>query len=208
MTRLCETPGCGRVHRAQGCCARCYKRRPEYQAAARAYEQTPERAARRKAHAQKPENKLQAARHRAARWRIDEEQRKRVKELRRRPESKRKAAAYKRRKRADPAYRAQELAALRERETGFSAELFETCWSAQAGACALCSVPMQRDRSQTGVCADHSHSDGLPRGLVCKACNTALGLYERRQRVAGLRIAQYEHYLSNPPARQHATFQF
>ena len=66
----------------------------------------------------------------------------------------------------------------------------------QKGACAICTAPMTTDPKQRAVyeCVDHSHETGLVRALLCATCNTALGLYEKRQRPAGLRIDVYEQY--------------
>lgn len=44
-------------------------------------------------------------------------------------------------------------------------------------------------------------------GLLCSACNVSLGMYEGWQRPAGLRIAQYEDYLQNPPVPRLRTVQ-
>jgi hypothetical protein len=49
--------------------------------------------------------------------------------------------------------------------------------------------------------ADHCHSTNVPRGLLCRICNTGLGMYESHQRPRGLRFEPYESYLAAPPAR-------
>ena len=80
---------------------------------------------------------------------------------------------------------------------GFSAELVVELLRIQAGACAICTVLLQRGSGPRGVHRDHCHVTGQPRGLLCRACNICLGFYEAHQRPAGLRIEPYEGYLSN-----------
>lgn len=117
---------------------------------------------------------------------------------------------WKRKKRRDPEYRTLERDATRDRELkrrrkllyGFSAELVAALRAASAGACCLCGVVMGRGRGPKSECADHDHATKTPRGLLCRACNSAIGFYEKHQRPAGLRIQQYEAYLADPPARK------
>jgi hypothetical protein len=41
--------------------------------------------------------------------------------------------------------------------------------------CAICKRPCSTGRS---LAVDHNHETGEVRGLLCKACNQALGLFE------------------------------
>lgn len=62
-------------------------------------------------------------------------------------------------------------------KNGWTPEQFEAAWAAQAGRCAVCQVQMLRvGRGDDVACADHSHSSGTARGLLCRTCNTAVGL--------------------------------
>jgi len=53
-------------------------------------------------------------------------------------------------------------------------------------------------KAMDGEQVDHCHDSDRPRWLLCRACNQVLGVYEKWQRPAGLRIAQYEEYLKLP----------
>jgi hypothetical protein len=104
------------------------------------------------------------------------------------------------------------LASSRQRSAGFSRDMVRALRVAQGSRCAVCAAMLVSGNKAHGECADHYEtlhgsivpngtkgSTKHPRGLLCKTCNYALGLYERVQRPNGLRIAQYEDYLANPP---------
>ena len=57
----------------------------------------------------------------------------------------------------------------RLRRTGFSPELFDRLLLNQNGCCAIC-------QDSTTLVADHSHTSGKTRGLLCNRCNRVLGL--------------------------------
>ena len=47
----------------------------------------------------------------------------------------------------------------------------------QKGLCAICGVKMTRGTcAHTTACADHNHSSGSNRGILCKRCNLMIGL--------------------------------
>jgi len=138
------------------------------------------------------------------------------------PEYRERINARKRRRYAeDPAYRAlcisrsvenhafhREKTTRRQsewlgRQRGFTQALAYALWEHQRGRCAICEVSLQPGKrvSPTRVARDHDHATGTARGLLCHVCNLALGWYESHQRPAGLRLAQYEAYLTDPPAR-------
>lgn len=89
----------------------------------------------------------------------------------------------------------------RAKRTGVATEIVLYLRQVQGGKCAICKVEMSPG-AQHGYreTSDHCHDTGFPRGLLCGACNTVLGWYQRWQRPAGLVISQYESYLNNYPA--------
>lgn len=60
----------------------------------------------------------------------------------------------------------------REYLYGLTHEQFEAMLAEQDNKCALCS----RSFNEAKIFVDHCHSVGNVRGLLCPACNTALGL--------------------------------
>jgi len=72
------------------------------------------------------------------------------------------------------------------RKNGWTVESYEAALIAQGGKCANpgCAV---RHTDSKRLYADHCHTTGRPRVLLCSGCNTALGsLGEDSQRIAGL----------------------
>lgn len=53
-------------------------------------------------------------------------------------------------------------------------EEFETKLESQAGLCAICGGPP----GEKGLHADHDHSTGMARDLLCPRCNYAIGVLE------------------------------
>jgi hypothetical protein len=66
----------------------------------------------------------------------------------------------------DPALRSGEL----RRRYGISPAEYDALLAKQGGVCAIC-----RKRSKGRLCVDHCHLTGTVRGLLCHACNVALG---------------------------------
>lgn len=97
------------------------------------------------------------------------------------------ARAYQREYRAHPEKRERERAVdreyyrkcRREQRTGWSAERFARALINQRGVCAIpgCGATLDAGR---GTQADHCHSTGQPRALLCLPCNVALGIIEHR----------------------------
>lgn len=98
---------------------------------------------------------------------------------------------YQREYRAHPEKRERERAVnreyyrkyRREQRTGWSAERFANALVSQKGVCAIpgCGAPLGAGR---GTQADHCHSTGQPRALLCLPCNVALGIVEHRLALA------------------------
>jgi hypothetical protein len=57
-----------------------------------------------------------------------------------------------------------------QRRYGISAAEYDALLAKQGGACAIC-----RKRARGRLCVDHCHLTGTIRGLLCHACNRALG---------------------------------
>ncbi len=62
----------------------------------------------------------------------------------------------------------------REKDTGFSADLFNKTYEYQGGKCAICKCDLAALRPDL-VHADHCHGTRIPRGILCSNCNTAIG---------------------------------
>lgn len=62
------------------------------------------------------------------------------------------------------------------RKYNITPEQKKAMWEQQGQACALCLRPIKLKGSGTHI--DHDHKTGRVRGLLCKNCNTALGLFE------------------------------
>lgn len=102
---------------------------------------------------------------------------------------------------ADPARKERHRVYIRQWKTGFTSDLVERLRCLQRGSCAICSCVLEKSgRGLSSECADHDHTTGGARGLLCGACNRALGLYEKHQRPAGLVLEAYERYLCSWPS--------
>lgn len=67
----------------------------------------------------------------------------------------------------------------RQRKFGVSPEQYGEMSAAQDHLCAICREPettLQKG-TLTSLAVDHCHATGRVRGLLCRACNTALGLF-------------------------------
>lgn len=62
---------------------------------------------------------------------------------------------------------------------GIAREEYEEMDCAQSGVCAICEQPetrLHRSGKVKALSVDHDHDTGAVRGLLCSACNTAIGL--------------------------------
>lgn len=76
---------------------------------------------------------------------------------------------------------------------GITADQYAAMYERQAGLCAICDEPetMTYRGNVKQLSVDHDHATGVVRGLLCAACNFALGKF--RDNPALLRAAA--HYL-------------
>lgn len=72
------------------------------------------------------------------------------------------------------ANREKRIAYIRFRTTGVTPEQYEGAYLKQKGVCAICSKECASGRR---LAADHCHTTGIFRGLLCTHCNTGLGKF-------------------------------
>jgi hypothetical protein len=77
----------------------------------------------------------------------------------------------------DAAYRTKHKADNLAFIYGLSLAEFEAMNVAQGGMCAACRGPETR-KGRLHLAVDHNHTTGKVRGLLCSACNLALGMVE------------------------------
>ena len=71
---------------------------------------------------------------------------------------------------------------------------FNDLWTSQNGKCGICEVDlMPRGRQSNSVAVDHNHENGAVRGLLCQACNRAIGLFKDNPRI----LQSAAEYLEN-----------
>lgn len=61
-----------------------------------------------------------------------------------------------------------------KRKYSLSHENWLEIWKNQSGKCAICGEVFN---NPSDACVDHNHETGKVRGLLCKKCNLALGLF-------------------------------
>ena len=57
-----------------------------------------------------------------------------------------------------------------------SIEQYDSMFKEQNGLCAICNLPEKASKWSLSV--DHNHKNGEVRGLLCRDCNAALGLFK------------------------------
>ena len=61
---------------------------------------------------------------------------------------------------------------------------FNDLWQSQNGQCCICKVELlPRGRHNDSVAVDHNHENGSVRGLLCQACNRAIGLFKDNPKI-------------------------
>jgi hypothetical protein len=111
----------------------------------------------------------------------EERERQRVKARRwyQKPANRAQRLAYMKKHRLDnlEAYQARH----RKWRAGWTADQFAAAWEAQAGACNICGIAMRpTGRKGDSVTADHDHTTGKSRALLCRICNSRLAALESR----------------------------
>lgn len=67
------------------------------------------------------------------------------------------------------------------RKYGITAKDYAKLWKAQDGLCAICRRPEVAtlvDGQIQSLAVDHNHATGEVRGLLCRACNIGLGMFQ------------------------------
>jgi hypothetical protein len=59
---------------------------------------------------------------------------------------------------------------------GLTVEEYDEMLAAQGGVCAICKSD-DPGHGKKNFCVDHNHDTGKVRGLLCKDCNTGLGMF-------------------------------
>lgn len=81
----------------------------------------------------------------------------------------------------DPEFRARKKAVARKSQLriyGLNVEDYERLHAEQDGLCAICKQPEKQRGTRKNLSVDHNHTTGAVRGLLCRSCNTALGLLQ------------------------------
>lgn len=75
--------------------------------------------------------------------------------------------------------RIQSRASHLKRKFGITIERYDELLAAQGGVCRICSTdqPGGPDKAAS-FAVDHDHNSGAVRGILCFACNTAIGLFK------------------------------
>jgi len=101
------------------------------------------------------------------------------------------------RRKNDPTiYRRIEWPSKLKRLYGITVDDYYAMLEQQGGGCAICEakIPGMRHYKRNGRIemfhVDHCHSTGKVRGLLCGACNRAIG-YLRDDPILALRVSQY-----------------
>lgn len=68
------------------------------------------------------------------------------------------------------------------RRTGWTSAAFEAALAQQKGLCAICDADLTR-LPRKHVHADHCHTENKPRGILCHACNSGIGLLKEDLKV-------------------------
>ena len=128
----------------------------------------------------------------------------RLRYLRRSPETKAEYAQHRKAKRhrlkaADPeAYRRIQYAWVLDKRYGISLKTYDSLKEVQGGVCAICrqkeTTPRWNSDGPMDLVVDHCHDSGEVRGLLCGACNRALGLLREDSRIIQAMLEYLERW--------------
>ncbi len=65
------------------------------------------------------------------------------------------------------------------RKFNITIEEYDMLYEKQKGLCAICEEPEKENNKRLAV--DHNHDTGKVRGLLCRACNTGIGLLQEKR---------------------------
>lgn len=116
--------------------------------------------------------------------------------------AKRRKANPEERKRASKKYRERHADRVRDaylqKEYGITLARYEEMLVEQRGACAICGRTEDGIHPRTGrprrLAVDHCHDTGRVRGLLCLACNAAIGLVQHDEQRLLLAIEYLRRY--------------
>lgn len=69
------------------------------------------------------------------------------------------------------------------RNYGIGLDEYNTMFTKQQGKCAICSGEPPKNQHKKRLNIDHCHSTGKVRGLLCDACNRAIGLLKDSEKL-------------------------
>lgn len=81
---------------------------------------------------------------------------------------------------------------------GMKPEDYDALLAAQGGVCATCGRPEPGGRKRY-LCVDHDHATGAVRGLLCSACNTAVGFFRDNPERLARMIEYLRTHSERPP---------
>lgn len=89
----------------------------------------------------------------------------------------------------------------REKSTGWTAEEYDVAFEEQQGCCAICGV--HQSTLKVALNADHSHTTGKKRALLCNRCNIVLGLMKEHVALLEKAIQYLKQYQGDSECLTH-----
>lgn len=79
---------------------------------------------------------------------------------------------------------------------GITTADFEKLYSSQGEKCEICKK--STDKISTNMCVDHDHDTGKVRGILCRKCNSALGLFTDNEEILENAISYLKKHKQEP----------